>query len=86
MSPVEELEHDLDVMFDKLFGRRDVKMTYHWNSGSFVITLDGEDITHRFHEVHKMYDYLIRVEGLGSEFNSYEEMLALVEKEGLSLT
>lgn len=86
MSPYEELEHNLDIMFDKLFGRREVVMTYNWNSGTFVITLDGNDIEHRFHEVHKMYDYLTRVEGLGSRFNSYEEMLALIEKEGLSLT
>lgn len=86
MNPVEQLDYDLDIMFNKLFGRREVVLKYIWNAGAFLITVDGEELEDKtLYDIHRKYDYVTRRENLSDRFDSYESMLKLIEEEGLDV-
>lgn len=84
MNPVEKLDHDLDIMFNKLFGRREVVLKYNWNAGAFFVTVDGKELEDKtLYDIHEKYDYVTRRENLSDRFDSYESMIQLFDDEGL---
>lgn len=75
-----KVSFELCNQLERLFGRRQVKLEYVWNIHTIIIFVDGVQIDHTLEEIETLLR-MYRVSGSKVPYNSYEDLLRVIETE-----